>query len=288
MENQPVCRVCGAKETPHYAKKNGFDLYKCPHCGLIFVWPVPDTTKRIYDQEYFSGARFGHGYVDYDVDKQAMKPTFAKYIEMLEKFLGRRGFLLDIGAATGFFINMAKQRGWQVAGVEISEFAAAKGREKGLDVRAGTLATTGFSDNSFDAVSMLDVIEHVPDPEAELKLIHKALKPGGLLLINNPDAGSWYAKIMGPRWHAVIPPEHLVLFNKKNLPMLLRGCGYEIVYVGKVPKKFSLRYTAQVAANWLRIAPLRALADWLNKSRLGQIAIPIHIRDNLVVIARKA
>lgn len=287
MENLPRCRVCRQNETAHYTKKNGFDLYKCQSCGLIFVWPLPMAADRVYDEEYFTGAKCGHGYVDYDVDKQAMRGAFAKYLQKLEELLGHRGFLLDIGAATGFFINMAKGRGWQVAGVEISDFAAAKGRTKGLDLRSGTLGEAGFPSESFDAVTMLDVIEHVPDPETELKLIHKILKPGGLLLINNPDTGSFYAKIWGRRWHAVIPPEHLVLFNKKNLAQLLRRCGYESVYIGKVPKKFALGYIMQVAANWLKLGLVRRIAEKLHRMRLGRLALSIPIRDNFLVIARK-
>jgi SAM-dependent methyltransferase len=282
-----ACKVCRDRDFAFFAEKNNCQIYKCLKCGLIFVWPLPNNFSAIYSSDYFSGAHKGFGYVDYDRDKAAMADVFNVYLDKIGSFMPHKGRLLDIGAATGYFLSIAKKRGWKVYGVEISEHAANLAREKGLNVLTGTLTNANFPAGFFDVVTLWDVIEHLPDPEVDLCIAFKLLKPGGLVVINTPDADSFYAKIMGRRWHALLPPEHLTIFNLGNLSVLLGQAGFKVVAVDKIGKRFTLQYIFKILDNWHQFFIWHWIAKKLQGERLGKIIIPINLRDNFFVIASK-
>ena len=283
------CIACGEKSHLLYATKKGFRVWKCAGCGMLSVYPVPafEVSKNVYGGDYFSGAEKGHGYVDYDADKEAMRPVFERHLAHFEKALGRNGRLFDVGAATGYFMHMAKARGWDVHGVDISEFAAAQGRSRGLDLIAGTIKNETRPDGSYDLVTMWDVIEHMPDPVSDVRKAHRMLRSRGLLAINTPDSGSLYARLMGRRWHLLVPPEHLSYFNRQSISKLLKKQGFKVIEIGCIGKRFTLEYIVNFLYLWQKLSIWKKLAEWLKRSRCGQWAIPINLRDNMYVLARK-
>ena len=105
-----ICRVCDSDNTRFWFTRNSCDLYKCGKCGLIFIESVSDVSK-IYSEDYFSGAKNGFGYVDYDKDKKTMTDTFEFYLSKIKEFSGDIGNLLDVGAATGYFLKIAEKKG---------------------------------------------------------------------------------------------------------------------------------------------------------------------------------
>ena len=280
------CPACQKTEVIFWREKNNFKLYKCKNCGLIFVFPQPAENETIYSEDYFCG-KGKFGYADYDKDKEAMRPIFEKYLKLMEKYSPEKGNLLDVGAATGFFLKIAEMRNWKVYGVEISEYAAAEARKKGLNVFTGKLENAYFQKDSFDAVTFWDVFEHLPQPEQTLKIVFNLLKPKGLLAINLPDSGSLYAKITGKRWHAFVPPEHLFYFNKKNLESLLGRGGFEVLESKRIGKKFTLPYLIQILSSWLNCPYFLKLLPLIFKLRLDKWPIPINLMDNLFILARK-
>ncbi|MEK9183017.1 MAG: class I SAM-dependent methyltransferase, partial [Patescibacteria group bacterium] len=266
---------------------NNYNIYRCQECGLIFVWPIPKNTGGLYSKDYFKGAALGYGYVDYEKDKAAMKKTFNVYLDKVEKILPTKGRLLDVGSALGSFLQLASRRWWQVSGVEISDYAAKHTRDCGLDVICGTtkdlLSKSGF----FDALTYLDVFEHLSDPKAELAAAHQLLKSGGLLIINTPDTNSVFSLILGKNWHLLTPPEHLFVFNRNNLTKMLESCGFEILSVCHIGKKFTLQYIIQTLYNWQKIFIWRWLTEIFKNNFLGRISLPVNLRDNMFIIAKK-
>lgn len=281
------CVACSKKSFDFFANKNNFDLYRCKNCGLIFVWPIPQSTNDLYSQDYFDGAKHGFGYVNYEEDKSTMSETFNVYLQKIEQFALNKGKLLDIGAATGFFAQLALARGWDANGIEVSDYAANIARQKGLNVISGTLESANFNPASFDVVTLWDVIEHLTDPPSSIKIIHSILKEGGIVVINTPDSSSLTAKILGKRWHLLVPPEHLFYFNRKGLAELLKHNGFEVVYTDKIGKKFTMQYIFQTLSRWQNFFIWRHLSDFFSKTRLGRLGIPINLRDNFFIIARK-
>lgn len=247
---------------------------------------MPRSTEAIYDASYFSGADNGFGYVNYDKDKVAMHSFFETVINMIEKELPSHGFLLDVGAATGFFLKLARDRGWNVSGLEISAYAVERAHEAGLAVTQGSIETAPWQVPMFEAITMFDVIEHVPDPHAFLARAVSLLKPGGVIAINTPDAGSLWAKVFGRRWHAIAPPEHLGYFNSANLRKLLQETGLEVVTETKIGKHFTPSYVVSMLGRWVGSQTFLKLAARLESSPLDRLYLPINIRDNMFVMAR--
>lgn len=290
MENaieKIACVGCLSKEKTFFGEKSGFPLYKCSNCKMISLYKIPENSSVVYDAEYFSGGGGGFGYVNYDEDKEPMRESFKKYLDLIKKMSGGTGKLFDVGSATGFFLILAKAAGFAVSGVEMSDFAAAKAREKGLDVKTGTLDKVNFKDSQYDVLTLLDVLEHMPDPENDIKVVAKMLRSSGLLVVNTPDSGSLYAKVLGMKWHLIVPPEHIHYFNEKGMRALLQRNGFEILVVTRIGKKFTLEYVFNMLFKWLEVQVFQTVATKIKGTKLGTFSFPINFHDNMFVIAKK-
>jgi len=281
------CVGCLSKNKTFYTKRSGFDYYKCSDCKMISLYSVPKSYSDIYEAEYFKGGSGGFGYVNYDEDKEPMRESFKRYLSIVENLSNKKGKLFDVGAATGFFINLAKEYGFSVSGVEISDFAADIARKRGFDVKTGVLEFKEIDKESFDVITMLDVIEHMPDPEVSLQISNKILKSGGLLVINTPDSGSIYSKMMGKNWHLLIPPEHIHLFNKDGIKKLLQRNGFELVMSTHIGKKFTVEYILNMLFKWLKFKIFQNMAMGLKGTKVGRISLPLDLHDNMFILAKK-
>jgi SAM-dependent methyltransferase len=278
------CSLCKSS-VKKWGEKNGYDLYQCTHCKLVFVHPLPDPSS-VYSEDYFKGATEGFGYVDYDQDKEPMRGVFEKYLHLCKQYGKSSGYLYDVGAATGFFLDIARKKGYSVRGVEMSSYAAGIAQKKGLDVKTGDLLDQDLKRESVDIVSMLDVLEHMTDPLVELLYARDVLVPGGLLLVNAPNGQSVLARVLKTAWHLVVPPEHLFFFSPKNLKMYLENNGFTVVYSGTISKRFTLSYIFKTLYKWQKIN----LWDWCAKfseKYMSGLYIPLNLFDNFFMIARK-
>ncbi|KND49432.1 MAG: Alternative oxidase/tellurite resistance protein TehB [Parcubacteria bacterium C7867-003] len=282
--NQIICSLCQSVDATFFTEKKGFKIYKCSKCKLLFIFPLPASID-VYDKAYFSGADNGFGYVDYDVDKEAMVPTFNKYFDIFKKFGKKDGKLLDIGSATGFFMELARFKGFQVSGIEISDFAAEKGRKKGLSITTGDIFTPNFASENFDVITMFDVIEHVPNPKETISEARRILKKGGILVINTPDAESFWAKILGANWQLIMPPEHINYFSPKNLGDYLSKNGFNVLLSTKIGKSFTIQYILKMLYKWQGSKIF--LTNLFSRGFLSKIHIPINLRDNFFMIVQK-
>lgn len=244
---------------------------------------MPVSTSDIYSEDYFSDANEGFACINCGAEEHA----FGKYLDHIEKVHPHKGKLLDVGAATGTFLLNAKKRGWDVAGLEISGYASEQAQKEGLDVRTGTLEARLFEPQSFDVITMFDLLEHVPNPDQTIALAKNLLKPNGLLVLNLPDAGSVYAKLTGKLWPLIVPPEHLCLFNQKNLAMLLKHHDLDVMEIAKIGKRFKPAYILQVLYTVRYQKIWKKLADAIKDTMLNSISIPLNLRDNMFVIAKK-
>ncbi len=277
--------MCSEKNTVLFTKKNGHDIHRCIACGLIFVDPIRTAPKEIYSKDYFEGASRGFGYVNYDEDKEPMRSVFLKYLDLIGVELGgKKGTLLDVGAATGYFVALAKDRGFDAEGVDISEHAAAAGRALGRAVRTGTIDDVH---GTFDCITMLDLIEHVPDPRAVLIKASELMRSGGVLIINAPDAGSLVARTLGPRWHLISPPEHLHYFDRSNMRKLLSEEGFDVARITTIGKWFTFKYIFKVLNRSTHIALFQKISSFFSRTSLARLSIPANLHDNMFVVARK-
>jgi 2-polyprenyl-3-methyl-5-hydroxy-6-metoxy-1,4-benzoquinol methylase len=279
------CSLCDSLDVKFYCSKHGYKLYKCLNSRLLFVSPTP-SSENIYDRSYFSGAEGGFGYVDYDTDKEPMTPVFEKYIDLILKYGISKGKLLDVGAATGFFMNLASKK-FEVYGVEVSDFAAQKGRNNGLNILTGSLETSNYLDNSFDVITMFDVLEHLPNPKTALLEANRILRKGGLLIINTPDSESLWANIMGSRWHLIVPPEHINYFSPKTLSTYTKKIGLKVVFNDKIGKSFTFQYIFNMLHKWQGLKIWGILEKFFSKKGLSKLYIPVNLHDNFFMILKK-
>jgi len=169
MEHVP-CNHCGHEVT--HGVRNISRLVRCVNCGLIFVNPRPpfDDLARQYEGSYFNCPEptFG-GYEDYEADREDILRTFRGRMKLIRPLLGTATpRVLDVGCATGIFLEVAREVGWQAEGLDISNYALECAKAKGFEVHGGTLAGAGLPEHRYDVITMWDLIEHVPDPAAVL------------------------------------------------------------------------------------------------------------------------
>jgi len=136
--------------------------------------------------------------------------------------------LLEIGCAHGGRLAYLRDLGWEVEGVEFSELAASKTRERGINCAAGLIEDCNFDIASYDAIIMSMVLEHIADPLGALKKISAWLKPDGLLLISVPNFHGFEARVFGPNAYTVQAPTHLTHFTPKTLNHMLSLAGLKI------------------------------------------------------------
>jgi 2-polyprenyl-3-methyl-5-hydroxy-6-metoxy-1,4-benzoquinol methylase len=290
------CNLCGADDTAPVTEIDGFHIVRCRQCGLIYVNPRyrEELLQRIYTETYYdhdgiqNGLEF-FGYDNYLEDEENIRITFAKRLKTIERY-ATKGKLLDIGCATGFFLDLAKSRGWEVVGSEVSEFSVRYAREKlGLDVRLGTLRDLQFDAQSFDVITMWDVIEHVPDPIGELQEVRRILRDGGLLSIITPDVGSLVARFLGSRWEEFRRVrEHVYFFSRRTMTEALRKVRFEVLRIEHADKVFCLGPAMHRLKYYTWDGMLTNTATrWVYKLGLDKIRININPFTKMTVYARK-
>jgi 2-polyprenyl-3-methyl-5-hydroxy-6-metoxy-1,4-benzoquinol methylase len=245
LEDVP-CNLCGADDPAVLFEKHGCRIVRCRSCGLSFVSPRPigPDTVRVYEGEsYYRNANAcAFGYGDYLADRWLLEELFDARLTEIERYRPGRGRLLDVGCATGVLIERALRRGWKAEGLEVSAFAAAHCRERGLRVHEGDVASVRLPEGVYDVIVMDDAIEHVADPRETLRRLHALLAPGGLVTFNTPNEAGWLRRGMGRHWFHYKPQEHLYYFTPATLGRLVREAGFDVVHTRRSGKIVTLAY----------------------------------------------
>jgi SAM-dependent methyltransferase len=245
--------------------------------------PAPADLEAIYGAAFFDvGEKFG------DAPVSAGRTNAHERVERLLALpgIGRHRWL-DVGCATGDFLPDAAAAVEQIAGVEISQFAAARVRDSGFDVTAGDFLDVALAPDTIDVITMWDYIEHVPAPALHLRKAFDALRPGGYLALSTGDVTSLVARSMGRFWHLMIPPRHLYFFSPDALRRLLAASGFELVRIGRPGKRVPIDFVAWKLAIMTvpRLAP--TALRWCGALGLGRVSPRLNLGDILTLYARK-
>ena len=220
-------------------------MVRCASCGLFYVRP------RLKWELILEGYRGGTD--ENFVSQVAFRErTFRSCLSKLEKIArppGRR--VLDVGAAGGSFLAMARERGYEPLGCEPSTWMCGFARERyGLDLFPGTIFDMEVAPGSLDLVTLWDVIEHTPDPRAVLSRVHELLSPEGVLVMSWPDYSSLAARALGAKWPFLLTV-HLYYFAPATMTELLGRTGFRPLDFRRHVQTLELGYVAMRAAPYL-------------------------------------
>jgi SAM-dependent methyltransferase len=228
MQVQP-CLVCGCEAaTPRFAVDGiAAPVVVCKECGLGRFHPSPDPeeVRALYPDEYYGepGRKFQ------PLIEWLVRLVGTRHIGFLSRNLSAGAKVLDVGCGRGVLLGELANRGFEVHGQEISA-EAARGADPRAEIRvAASVADADYPDSSLDEVIIWHVLEHLPDPRASLEAVHRALKPGGRLVVAVPNFESAQARWTGAAWFHLDLPRHLYQFPASALQRLLSEVGFDVL-----------------------------------------------------------
>lgn len=277
------CNMCGSVSAKPMFRAKGFDLVQCARCDLAYVANPPDAEglRKLYsagESDYHSELH------DPDsVASRRMAAIAARHLKFTRRF-ARKGRLVDVGCSSGEFLVLAHDAGFDCSGIEFSAESAVQARRRsGLSIERGTLQDTALLPGSCDVLTLFDVIEHVPDPIADLARAFELITPGGWLILSTPNIDGLFPRASRPLanrldyWPHPEPPHHLFQFSQATLSRIVqragfhvegtRHCNIDLAYTFGTPATLArmprrLAYAA-LFAPVAKLGPLLRMGDWL-------------------------
>ena len=284
-ESIPVCDFCGSMQAePFLSLKDlrlglpgKWDLFRCSQCGLLYLFPQPEAWElaRHYPENY-------HAYLSSSKGLLSRLRSFGvnRRIRAVRHFNPQGERLLDVGCATGEFLRaFADQTGWQVVGIEVIPQAAELARQKGLEIIEQDLLNADFPAESFDVITLWDVLEHLTSPNAALQECRRLLKDGGLLVIKAPNPSGGEAKLFGSEWIGYEAPQHLFGFPEVVLRAHLEALGFKEEALQQIGSDYAAFFLS--LGYWLQehgAAHLGKLVIYLLRTRVGRVLGSIFAR----------
>lgn len=216
-----ACRLCDA-DAPIIGEKAEHDIHRCAACGFIMALPQRETDLDAFYDEY--GGTPGYRA---KIEKKLRRSR--KRIRRYAHRAGGRRFL-DIGCSIGIAAEAGRQAGFTAMGIDVDEPAITEAKTLFPDVeyrcvRAEDLATEG---RQFDFIYSSEVIEHVPEPMETFRAIKTMLAPNGVVWITTPDTGHTRTPKNILDWVPLCPPNHISMFNRKNIRAAMAACGLNV------------------------------------------------------------
>jgi len=248
------------------------NLYACPNCGL---WMLAKA-----EREAFAAipSQPDPTYLD---EEAGRRKASRKILERIERLTNKEK-ILDIGSSAGFFLAEAKSRGWETVGIEFSNWSKEYAEKTfGLSIYNQPLEQLNWKPESFDAITMLDVIEHLTDPRQVLAEAKKILKPGGVFALTTPNIESFIAKLTKEKWYAILPG-HLFYFSPKALEKILTETGFQIAKRRTHTRYFSAAYF------FYRLGGYLSVMEKLGRNfALKNVMLPLNFFDQMEWYVRK-
>lgn len=240
MEHRSECNICKGTSFRKVYTYRTHRVLRCNRCKTLCRDVIfnREESEKLYSEEYFCNLQkdFFHS------NRELRERAFRKKIGIIDSVYPSKGRLLDLGCAVGTFLKVAREDSWAVEGIEISEYAAKYAVEKeDLSVHNGDLRDITLPSESFDVVTMWDMVDHSETPNDVIKEVHRILKPGGIVAMDtfmddsllfavaNVIYKLTFGIVKGPSCKAH-PIHHSHYFSTKTFRLLLETNGFEIIF----------------------------------------------------------
>jgi SAM-dependent methyltransferase len=241
-----ACHLCGSSDLRLYHDQVWRRLVKCRDCRVVFADPLPTPAEKYEtERQAYVGAALPEtaeffANCDRNFKEDAVIRVFRRTIEEIgrDRTPGR---MLDVGPGTGIFLHLAREAGWEPRGIDVCQVAADKARDEfQIDIDVGEFQEFPYEKNSFDCITMLDVLEHSLDPLRFLERARELLRPGGILVIAVPnqrclltailDRYIWLAGL-GAQWflERLYVSPHVFYFSPPVMRFALEEAGLDLV-----------------------------------------------------------
>jgi 2-polyprenyl-3-methyl-5-hydroxy-6-metoxy-1,4-benzoquinol methylase len=221
MKVHTRCPVCAGSKIIPLKNYEHVGLVHCKGCRFVFMEQIPTIGELNAHYKTYS----------YDKERSLTTMTIASYNGTLDEFepFRKTNRLLDVGCGVGHFLEVARQRGWQVFGTEYSEKAVEIAQKKGISMQQGAPELYNYEPESFDIITSFEVIEHFNNPKEEIEKIRQLLRPGGLFYCTTPNFNSLLRYWFKDRYKVIEYPEHLSYYTRSTLNKVICERGFKNV-----------------------------------------------------------
>lgn len=277
------CPLCNKEADMKLKKKiNSASMLFCPHCHGNFMYPIPTDEDIIhqYSKQYY----LNMGDIE-NVCYVKMK-TFNDYIKRISLYK-RKGTLLDIGTAYGFFIKTALEFGFDSYGIDISEYAISVAKQNISKERffVESILNTHFKNEYFDVITLIDVFEHVNNPRLVLDKIYSLLKKDGILFLVTPNSnslGNLLQNINMKKYNL----EHIYRYNANILNQLFTDSKFKIIETKKVLKTVNISFINSHFTVF-KLFPITCIFNFLNKFKfLNKISFKLSLGNSMFLLKK--
>lgn len=201
------------------------------------------------------------------------------------KSLGLSGRLLDVGAGAGFFVEAARQQGFEASGIDLSPMAAGKAGARGVPVRQGDFLAEADVAGALDVITLWDSLCGMTDPHACIMRVSSQLAEGGACILTVADGRSAAARIAGRFWPLMIPPVNLHFFSRPSLERLLAGHGMRLTSYKAMGKRVAVRFLVQ---KLFRSIGVRGADAWIERVVPVAWSVDLDLGDIVTAVAVRA
>lgn len=267
-ESEKITKLFTGNDLLH-SIKGEFELFECQNCKLVWLYPpLKDTElEKYYPEDYVSFPKA------IDTEKNLLRKLdrqfgVSKRAKRVMQKGEKAGKILDVGCATGIFLNEMKKYGWDCYGIEPSAYAAHYAQEFfGIQVSNCLFEDNDYPDSFFNVITMWDVLEHVPSPQLALDEVNRLLKPNGLLVLSMPNTNAWEKIFFGKYWAGWDIPRHTYIFNDKNISDLLIHHNFRINEISSFTGRHGVLYLSTLF--------------WLNSNQF-----PVYIKNSILFLVK--
>lgn len=281
------CNLCGTDDFDIVfaaGRAQSQQIVRCKACGLLYANPrtgeLDAALVALHDPEFLP--QMLQREHDPRRDKESLQVRdYATTRDFLAGLFPRRGRLVEIGCGLGFLLDYFHRDGWQVLGVDPDRLMARHAEEVlGVKVSTTTLTQAALDEAAFDVVLMMNVIEHLHDPAATLRDIHRLLKPGGVLVVETPRLDNWTFRLLGRRERNIACEGHVYFFTTRTLCALAKKAGLAVLRCDAVGRSLTADRLLWQAGIVTRLPTLQRLLHAASRAcRLDAVHLTLNLRD---------